>query len=339
MAIPFRLRRAEWVAGAFLVATVAVALGAFFVVLRAQGYFERRYDYYVEFKEGHGISPGGNVSIAGIVAGQVEEVALTPENRVLVRFNVRARYSDRLRADSVVEVDSPVGLSGVLGGKGIVVQIGSADAARLAPGARLKGVDPESIMDLIARVTGGRTAEDLEAIVHNVRTLSDSLAAPEGPVNRLLADASDVVGSLNRGEGSVGKLLHDDGKLYDRMEDVATNAAAASARLEPLLGRVEGAVKSLEKAMARVDAATAPLPEATAALPGIAADLKALTAELGGIAGDLHEATPMVKELLGETDRVLADLSDVIASAKRFYLIRINLDDVPDGPVADAPGR
>ena len=339
MAIPFRIRRAEWVAGLFLLISLAAGLAVTFVLLKGQGLFESHKEYVTTFKESYGISVGGSVEMAGTPVGKVTKIELNDEDQVAISFNVTEDYADRVRSDTVATVNTPLSIAGVLAGSGLILSIGSADATILDNGATVISEEPRTIIDILTEVTGGETGDDVRAIVSNVRELSDTLADPGGPVTRLLDDAAGIAEAANRGEGSVARLLHDDGSIMARLDNIATNVERASARLDPLVARVGPLLDRVDVTLARIEKATEPLPEVAAELPRIAADLRALSADLSGIAGDVGKSTPRLKEMVADADRLLDDMDEVVTAAKRFYLIRINLEKIPDGPVVDSPPR
>ncbi len=235
MTIPFRIRRAEWVGGAFLLLAVVALLGSLVLLTRARGSFEATVCYHVVLTNGYGITPGGRVEMLGIDIGSIDTLEITDDNRVTARLEIRERFVSRVREDSVARVKASLDLQGVLGGVGLSVSPGSANAAPLPAGSIIAVAEPRSVADLMPVVPGDPLVQDLEALVHNARTLSDALADPSSPLRTLLDQSGALLAAVQDRKGSVGRLLADDGQLYERLLGTLDDVERSIERLEALV--------------------------------------------------------------------------------------------------------
>ena len=194
-----------------LILAAAVLLGGFLFILGGVS-FEDNYPLYVDFDNPGSVQPGAAVRIGGVKVGTVEDVEylgrrLDPETgrRALVRLRlaIHSDIQDTVHEDAMFFVTS----QGVLGEQFIAIDPGQPDQPVLEEGAIVAGVDPPRLdqalalgFELLETVVDGMRAReddlgtlvddvvalihglrllltenrgDLEAIVDNVRTLSE----------------------------------------------------------------------------------------------------------------------------------------------------------------------
>ncbi|MEM6994819.1 MAG: MlaD family protein [Myxococcota bacterium] len=346
MAVPFRIRRAEWVAGSLIVLTVVTLLVGFLWVARARGTFDSHSEYTVTMTDGHGIAPGATVEMLGIEVGRVNRVEITEDNRVRVELAVNAEYAGRVREDSVVRVKMSLGLQTMLGGVALVITPGSRDAKTLASRSELPVMEPSKITDLLPNVGGDKMIADVEAILSNTRLLTDDLADPDSQVRALIANVSLLVASLQRGEGTVGQLLGDDAKLYDELIETL-------ARVETTLKRVDGLASKSGKLVDKSQAMLTSSNDLVAKTDGVVGDAGKVFKKMDPVMDDAGEAitglgeavaafgdtTRELSAVLKKMDRVVEDLDDITRATKKVFPIRRHLDDKNRGPLVDGPSR
>lgn len=336
MSVPFRIRRAEWVAGAFLLLAVVALLGSLVLLSRARGGFEATVTYHVVLGNGYGITPGGRVEMLGIDIGTIETLEITDDNRVTARLEIRERFAVRVREDSVARVKASLSLQGVLGGVGLSVSPGSAGATPLPEGSTIAVTEPQSLVDLLPVVDDDPLVRDLQVLVTNTRRLSEALADPKSPVNGLLEQATTLLAAVQDRKGSVGRVLADDGALYDRLLGTLTDVERSLARLEKVLARSDRLVgsadglvekgdevfgkagtmvetgdrvfKDMGPVLDSTDTAMKDLDEAVKAFAKTSAELEEVVRALG----------PLVKDM----DEMVRDMDDVAEAAKKLWILR-----------------
>jgi len=351
VSIPLRIRRAEWVAGAFLLLAVVALLGSLVLLSRARGGFEATVTYHVVLGNGYGITPGGRVEMLGIDIGSIETLEITDDNRVTARLEIRERFAPRVREDSVARVKASLDLQGVLGGVGLSVSPGSVGAAPLPAGSTIAVAEPTSVADLVPVVPGDPLVEDLQALLHNARLLSDALADPKSPLRTLLDQSSALLAAVQDQQGSVGRLLADDGKLYDRLVGTLDGVERSLARLEKVLGRSDRLMGSasgmidrsgevMDKAGTMVESGGRVFADMGPVLDTTDKAMKDLDEAVKAFAettAALEEVVRSLEPLVEDMDTMVRDMDDVARAAKRMWILRRHVRKAERAREPDAP--
>ena len=114
MSLPFRIRRAEWVAGAFVLLAVVALVASLVLLSRARGSFEATTTYTVVLRDGYGITTGSRVEMLGIDVGSITELEISDDNQVVVELEVRESFAPRIAEGSTARVKASLDLQGVL---------------------------------------------------------------------------------------------------------------------------------------------------------------------------------------------------------------------------------
>lgn len=344
MSIPLRIRRAEWVAGAFLLLAVVALLGSLVFLSRARGGFESTVSYHVVLGNGYGITPGGRVEMLGIDIGTIETLEITDDNRVTARLEIRERFATRLRDDSVVRVKASLDLQGVLGGVGLSVSPGSPTATPLPAGSTIAVVEPQSMVDLLPVVQGDPLLADLQALLSNTRRLSEALADPKSPLNDLLAQSSALLAAVQDEKGSVGRIMADDGQLYDRLLGTLDGVERSLTRLEKVLARsdrlmgsaddvIDRSAKVMDDAGTMVETGGRVFKDMGPVLDSTDTAMKDLDDAVKAFAettAALEKVVRALEPLVSDMDEMVRDMDDVAESAKKMWLLRRRARTRPD---------
>jgi phospholipid/cholesterol/gamma-HCH transport system substrate-binding protein len=290
--------------GAFVLVGLVLFGGGLFLIGDRRLLFVDQFELNATFGRVSGVQPGTRVRLAGLPAGEVEEleVPASPSGRFRVRMRVREDLRALVRTDSVAAIQT----DGIVGNAFIQLNIGTEAAAIVQPGATLEGRDPVEIADLIDegrttfRTIAGEVVDLKDEVSDALQTLTGTadaatlvIADVGRRVDVIVAEGSEVIrsasGTLNEtqrligdvraGRGTVGRLLTDDA-LYDRMvgssrqiEEVVTNVRETTDRTRELVtalaargGTVEQIAVTLRNTLTDVQEATADLAEGTEAL-------------------------------------------------------------------------
>jgi ABC-type transporter Mla subunit MlaD len=336
VSVPFRIRRAEWVAGAMLVLVVTAAVASMLFVSRGQGTFTSPAHYVLRLSDGHGVAEGSRVQMLGIDVGRVSGVRITEDNHIEVELEIRAGFSDKIRADTRASLEASFGLQGVLSGIGVALTPGSPQAAVLEQGAVIEAVEPGHIADMLPGVGADPLVEDLEVLIRNLRVLTDEAADPEGSVRQAMQSLAAVSKRIENGEGTAGKMLSDDAALYGEMTDALTEVSKTLVRVNALLTKSSGVVsrssKSIEAADALVDDADALIASADAMVKTADGVLEKTSPvlentdttvdALGGAIASFEETTEQLQAVTTRLDELIAEMLVVTKAAGRVYPIR-----------------
>lgn len=336
MSIPLRVRRAEWVAGAFLLLALVALLGSLVLLSRARGGFEDTVTYHVVLSNGYGITPGGRVEMLGIDIGTIETLEITDDNRVTARLEIRERFASRVREDSEARIKASLDIQAVLGGVGLSVSPGSAGAAPLEAGDTITAVEPTSMIDLLPVVPNDPLIADLQALIHDTRRLAEALADPKSPLNGLLDQSAALLAAVQDRKGSVGRVLADDGVLYERLVGTLDEVERSLARLEKVLGRsdrlmagaggmIDKGGEVMDKAGTMVETGDRVFGDMGPVLDNTNEAMKDLDEAVLAFAKTtkaLEDVVRSLEPLVADMDEMVRDMDDVAEAAKKMWVLR-----------------
>jgi phospholipid/cholesterol/gamma-HCH transport system substrate-binding protein len=290
--------------GAFVIGGLVLFAVGLFLIGDRRMLFSDTFRVYAEFKQVAGLDTGAKVRVAGIDAGEVEEIRVPPgpSGRFRVRMRVRSDLRPLIRTDSIALIQN----DGLVGNKFVQIQTGTDAAPAIADDGTIQSREPFDIADLM--LTMSQTLATVNTMLVQVRigldqafgavtaTAADAQALMKdmgGEVRAILrsadrvsTDIGTIIGNVRAGRGTFGKLLNDDA-LYASVKSMSADA---------------------EKAVATVRQASE---EARAAI----ADLRSMNGPVRGLTGDVQQTLQSARE-------AMADLADTTEALKRNFLFR-----------------
>lgn len=346
MAVPFRIRFAEWVAGVLLVTTALTIVAGLLYFARASGTFAEQERYVVYMSDGFGIAPGGAVEMLGIEIGSIETVEITDDNRVRAQIEIQREHATRIREDSEVRLKVSVGLQTVLGGVGLVVTPGTKQAPQVESGDELTMVEPESFADLLPGVANDPAFKDLEVVIHNARVISDRFASPDSDIDKLISDVSGLIAMLRSDDGTIGRLLQDDAELYEQLSSTLLRVEGTLAKVDKLMSRGASVLDKSDDFMTSSNDVLAKTDSLVTNADGVVAKFNPLIDNADAAMKNLDEAVVLfaeatrdLSEVMTKVTRVVDDMKDITRATKRVFPIRRHLDQRPNSPLVDGPAR
>ena len=311
-------RRYETIVGIFVVASLAALLAMILIVAQQEGLFQEYVKYRTIFKNVSGLKSGSEVHLAGVTVGNVLSTVIDAEGNIVVTFQVVKKNSERIRADT----RSTIGFMGLLGDKSLDLTSGALTKAPIPPGGLVTSVEPLDITQLLAKAAP--TFEDLQKVISNLVSLTDSLAEPGSNTKTILSEVRDIVSKVNAGKGSMGKIVNDPALYRD--------AADAVAQLRKFIGDLEkgkGLVGTLMndqafrdqavKTMAEMQATFANLNKTTADLKEAAARLPDMAKRLESFVVNLERAGKGLPGLVTEGQTLFGDADQAAKAAKQLW--------------------
>jgi len=304
--------------GAFVIGGLLLFAAGLFLIGDRRLLFTDTFRVYAEFKELAALDTGAKVRVAGIDAGEVEEIHVPtgPSGRFRVRMRIRSDLHPLIRVDSVAAIQN----DGLVGNKFVQVQAGTDAAAEVPDQGTIQSREPFDVADLmlamsdtivtvnkmLADVKGNvdqalgalsATATDAQGLM---KDLGGDMRTILASAQRVSGDLAVIVGDVRQGRGNIGKLVHDE-SLYASLKSVVADA---------------------EKAMATVR-------EASEDAKGAIADLRGDKGPMKGLTGDVQQTLHSARD-------AMADLAEATEALKRNFLFRgffnqrgyFDLDDV-----------
>lgn len=212
-----------------LILVALLVLGvALYKLGQAVNLFSERYELQAFLKEAGGLRIGGQVMVAGQLAGTIKDIKLLPvdndtSRNVQIRVSVDRNLQEQVRGDSRARVKT----LGLLGDKIIDISPGTPRRAPLEDGDTLlvtEALDYDQILTKAASAV-----DDVVALTKDMRTLTASLVSGKGTIGQLLTNPAlynqleSTLGRTNAllyevqsSNGTFARLLRDP-RLYDQM--------------------------------------------------------------------------------------------------------------------------
>lgn len=287
------------VGGVVLGLLVAVAI---FTVWLAQlgGGSEKMYDIF--FKQSvDGLAKGSSVSFAGVPSGQVDEIALWPQDPEFVRVRIRVKEETPILQGTTATIAgvgftgvSQINLDGAVKGAPAISDVGPGGVPVIPtkPGAlgELLSNAPqllERLTTLTERLTmllSDRNQASIAGILDNTNRLTDALADRGPEIAATLAQTRIAIQQAGNAAEQIGKLANTSNDLLDKEG-------------RPLMANLREATQSAKKSMDSLDAAI------NDARPGLQAFSKQTVPEVGQLVRDLRDMAEALTAVSQRLDR------------------------------------
>ena len=248
--------------GLFVIGGILLFAAGLFLIGDRRMLFTDTFHVYAEFKQVAALDAGAKVRVAGVDAGEVEEIRVPPgpSGRFKVRMRVRSDLNPLIRTDSIASIQN----DGLVGNKFVQIQTGTDAAPQVTDQGTILSREPFDIADLmltmsetlgtvnkmLVEVQQGvdqalsavtATASDAQGLMKDmggeVRTLLTA-------ANRVSADVNTIVAQVRQGRGSLGKLLSDD-SLYANVQAMSADAQKAVATVRQASEEARAAIADL----------------------------------------------------------------------------------------------
>jgi phospholipid/cholesterol/gamma-HCH transport system substrate-binding protein len=184
--------------------------------------FARRFEIVTHVPSGLGLREGAAVTLAGQRIGQVSRIEFIPVEQKRGEENLRLTLSIAQNVQDQVRTDSRAYLrtAGLLGDKFVDISPGTPAGRVLRPGDDIiagRSLDLDDFM-----VQASDALDQATGIIANLQQLTGGLLQGEGTIGRLLHDDALYVGvtgtttelrrtltELNRSDGTFGRLIRD----------------------------------------------------------------------------------------------------------------------------------
>jgi phospholipid/cholesterol/gamma-HCH transport system substrate-binding protein len=226
--------------GLMALAALAITGVLVFFLTGTKKLFADRETIYTYMDDSAALASGSPVRLNGILAGKVKKVELsgetTPQRIIRIAMEVDKDMLPQIPVDSIAAISA----ENVLGAKFINIRKGQSPVA-VKPGAEIKALD----------------TREFEEVVQQSYSL---LASLQGIIKRVDA----IVGLIESGKGSIGKLLVDE-ELYDRVIAIVAEGqkiSHAMATPQGTIGKLlydDSLYNDVRSSLARVDSIVADL--------------------------------------------------------------------------------
>ena len=208
-----------------LFASIALAF-LIFLMSGPSGLFSRKITLYAYFDNAGGLRTGAPVRLEGVDIGNVTDITVVPTSSIApvkVALKTSATWGPAIKKDSIAMLAT----AGVLGETFVDIDSRQAKQGPVSNGDTLKTLAQPDISDVIRTSQGTlqnvdvllRRLDRIVAFIESGQGSIGKLIYDQGLYNRLSATLNEVQGMVNEvsnGKGSVGKLIASD-DLYNKV--------------------------------------------------------------------------------------------------------------------------
>lgn len=311
-----------------IVVTIALLLLLFTVFFAGgiESLFSPKIEIRAQIKDVRGLRKGSPVWVSGIEIGSVKSIDLHAEYGTLVTMSIDRKSAKYIRKDSTVTVQT----IGLLGDKYIEISLGSPDAAPIAAGDTIKGVEQVEIKDIIkagsntfVKITEfiGELKGFVKKIEKSATGIANSKFLTDPQLYNNLQDASKSLSTIlkdfKESEGTMKKLIEDP-SLYNKM----LSATSSVEKFGKKVTEGEGSLRKLAEDPELYENLSKASKQLAAVLDKIEAG--------EGVAGSLVKDKKLeseFKESVSELKSLTKDLSelakDIKANPKKYFKFSI----------------
>ncbi len=214
-----------------IVALFFIAL-LIFLLTGGIGWFQKTVPLHTYVSDASGLTDGAPVRINGIPAGKVTGVALSgetdPAKVIKVDFEVDQDMLKQIPDDSVASIAS----DNLLGSTKYLQIDKGKDTQTIQPNAYVKSANTQEFQQLVQQGFG--VLDSAQAILQKIETIVGEVENGNGTIGKLLVDSSmynaalqtvtqlqQLATTLNTRTGTIGRLVNDP-TLYNQAEEVIT---------------------------------------------------------------------------------------------------------------------
>jgi phospholipid/cholesterol/gamma-HCH transport system substrate-binding protein len=303
------LRVGIFVLGALLIAG--------FLIINSSGSFnpfEKKVQLRVRFESADGLHAGGNVQLAGVSIGKVDDVNLlppdSPEGQRIEAILTVSPDLDKKPIQELIRTDSKAQLvaTSILGNDKMI---------NITPGT-IKGSPIEE--NALLESTAGNSLNQL------TETGNDLLKK----INELSVPAKDILNKANNGEGTLGRVINDEA-LYESLDSAVKDTRATMVRLQTTVDRINQGKGSagkllndptlynnLNKTVAQLEAISADIKAGRGTAGKFVTD-EALYAETKGAVTELRKSAEKISLIADDVKLITGDIREGRGSAGKIF--------------------
>ncbi len=298
--------------GLFFLLGLALTWVTFETLSDGKVFKDRGYTLIAGFESLKELKQGDDVLMAGVKIGSVEDTHLSPSGR-------RAEAVLRINPKVIIKSDATASIvmAGLIGTNYIGIDLGSPDAPGLKDGAEIQTKVTPDLNTIMGEI--GNLGKKLEAALGSITGAVNGDGKTPGLFQKIdkvvtensekisvtMTNLQDVTTKLNKGEGTLGRLINDP-KMHDELvasvteiKTAATDARAFVANAQAIIDQVKSGKGAL---------GTLVFDEKTAT------DLKASVANLRSVSDKLAKGEGTLGKLIND-DSILRDAQAVLKKA------------------------
>jgi len=237
--------------GLLAMAALALLTALVFYITSSSNFFESRSKIYAYLDTSGGLLKNAPVRLNGVLVGKVEDIQLSGENKPNRIIRVTLDVQDNMFLSIPMDSKVSIGAENLLGAKLIAIKKG-ASTTPVAKGGELPSGSTPELDDIQQQAS--QTIAVLQNILTKAEGIVGQVEAGKGTIGKLLVDeelynkfinimkeVERLSAALNQGKGTLGKLLSDETlyndvrKTLGRMDQIVADLQAGQGTAGKLL--------------------------------------------------------------------------------------------------------
>jgi phospholipid/cholesterol/gamma-HCH transport system substrate-binding protein len=276
-----------------------------------------------------GLAKGSTVEILGTKAGEVRDIVINPNEKMHADVRIDREMAVFVRSDSKATIRKTFGIAGdayleITRGFGEPLdwEFAVINAVSDRKATDTVGELIDEVRDKVFPII-----DDAQKAIEAFLTVAEELKDPNKGVQQLLADMNSIADRIERGEGTVGRLLTED-KLVRDLESLIAQLDTETKRMGPILDDLKTTIQNVSAFSTQFGDPTGDIPqitrslkEALASAEAVLKDLSQATPQLPKIAKNVDDTADTVPILVLQVQQVLVELERLIKQLQTSWLL------------------
>jgi len=276
-----------------------------------------------------GLTRGSTVEILGTKAGEVLDIVINPNEKMHADVRIDSEMAVFVRSDSKATIRKTFGIAGdayleITRGFGEPLDW---EFAVINAVSDRKPTD--TVGDLIDEMREKifPIIDDTQKAIQAFLAVAEELQDPDKGAQKLLANMNSIANRIERGEGTIGRLLTKD-KLVRDLESLIAQLDTETKRMGPILDDLQTTIQNVSAFSAQFDDISGDIPqiarslkEALASTEAVMKDLSQTTPQLPKIVKNVGDTTDTVPMLVLQVQQVMVELERLIRQLQTSWLL------------------
>jgi phospholipid/cholesterol/gamma-HCH transport system substrate-binding protein len=298
------IQKIELKVGLFLIITSVMIAASIGYVAYKKDFFAKIHTFTLAAKSGEDLTEGMPVVFSGFKIGLVQALELSNDGSVLIKIKVPERHVKWIRTDSTFIVNKPL-----IGSARIVVVTDNLQSSILSS---TQVPEVTNVSDINETIKQARPLLDkVNRIAGNVETITATVAAPQGSVQKILAHVEQLTGNLSQ-KKSFAEMAIGNQESLDALYAAIKKTKDITAQVEAILQKAD---KMATKTDAQVYGDEGVLPVVNKSLQDVLAKLQKLDTtvdNINKISSDAAASTSELKALREQIDATVFSLNELV---------------------------
>jgi len=276
-----------------------------------------------------GLAKGSAVEILGTKAGEVRDIVINPSEKIYADIRIDREMAVFVRSDSKATIRRTFGIAGdayleITRGSGKPLDWEFAVISAVSDRKPTDTVG-ELIDEMREKVFP--IIDDAQKAIQAFLTVAKELQDPNKGVQQLLANMNSIADRIDRGEGTIGRLLTED-KLVRDLESLIARLDTETGRLGPVLDDLGATMQNVAAFSTQVNAQSADIPEmahslkeALASVEVVMKDLSQITPQLPKIVKNVGDTTETLPVFVLQVQQMTVELERLIRQLQSSWLL------------------